>query len=113
MDPVESALPTIPNARDELTRKPPPPRLEMSIVRRRHEPRLCHRCQAPMAGQTDRCWNCGEAWAPKPRADSNRPSLRESAIKVQEGRAPRHDDAKRRNRAPTTRAGAATAPTEA
>ncbi|WP_028059786.1 hypothetical protein [Candidatus Solirubrobacter pratensis] len=112
MDPVESALPTIPNARGELTRRPPPPKLEMSIMRNRHEPGLCHGCQAPMAGQTDRCWKCGQAWAPKPRAAGTRRSLRESATHVQEVRARRHDHAERRHRAPTTRAGAATAPKE-
>jgi predicted amidophosphoribosyltransferase len=112
MDPVESALSTIPNARGELTRRPPLPQLEMRITRNRHEPRLCHGCQAPMAGQTDRCWKCGEAWAPKPRAAGQRPSLRDAATQVQEARARRHNDAKRRDRAPTTRAGAATAPRE-
>jgi hypothetical protein len=112
MDPVESALPTIPNARGQLTRRPPPPKPEMSSTRNRHEPRLCHRCQVPMAGQTDRCWNCGETWAPKPPAAGKRPSLRDAATHVQEVRARRHNDAKRRNCAPTSGAGATTAPRE-
>jgi hypothetical protein len=113
MDPVESALPTIPNARGQLTRRPPAPKLEMSMTRNRHEPRLCHGCQAPMAGQTDRCWKCGETWAPTPSASGKRSSLRESASHVQALRARRHDDANGRNRAPTTRAGAPTGPREA
>jgi hypothetical protein len=85
----------------------------MSITRNRHEPRLCHRFQAPMAGQTDRCWKCGETWAPKSRVAGKRRSLRESATHVQAVRARRHSDANRRNRAPTSRAGTATAPREA
>jgi predicted amidophosphoribosyltransferase len=112
MGPVESALPTIPNARGELTRRPPPPKPEMRSTRKRHEPRLCHGCQAPMAAQTDRCWNCGETWTPKPPAADHRPSLRDAATHVQEVRARGHNDANRRDRAATTRAGATTAPRE-
>jgi predicted amidophosphoribosyltransferase len=112
MDPVESALQAIPNARGQLTRRPPAPTLETRSTRKRHEPRLCHGCQAPMAAQTDCCRNCGETWAPKPPAAGRRPSLREAASHVQVVRARRHNDANRRNRAPTTRAGAATAPRE-
>jgi len=109
MDPVESTLSTIPNAQGGLTRMPP----QIRIVRNRHAPRLCRRCRAPMAGQTDHCWQCGEAWAPNPGAAGERRSLRERATKVQEVRARRHGDAKRRDRGPTPRAGAATAPKEA
>jgi predicted amidophosphoribosyltransferase len=111
MDPVRSALSTIPNTRGELTGKSLPPKPEMRVMRNRHEPRLCHGCQAPMAGQTDRCWKCGEAWAPGPSAPGGRRPLRERATHGQEVRARGHD-AQRRNRAATTRA-AATAPLEA
>jgi hypothetical protein len=112
MDPVESAQPTIPKARGELTRRAPPPELEISMRRNPMSLRLCHGCQAPMAGQTDRCWNCGETWAPKPPAADHRPSLRDAASHVQAVRARRHNDANRRKRAPTTRAGATTATRE-
>jgi ribosomal protein L40E len=112
MDPAESALSTIPNARGELARRSPRPTPEMRITRSRHEPRLCHRCHAPMAGQADRCWKCGEAPA-APGAAGRRRSLRERATRVQQVQARRRHDAKRRDRAPTTRGGAATTPKEA
>jgi predicted amidophosphoribosyltransferase len=85
----------------------------MITVRNRHEARLCHGCQAPMAGQTDRCWKCGKAWEPEPRAAGRRRSLRESVTRVQAVRARRHDDAERRNRPPAAGTRPAMAPKEA
>jgi hypothetical protein len=29
----------------------------------RHVPRLCRRCQAPIARQDPSCWRCGAQWA--------------------------------------------------
>jgi ribosomal protein L40E len=42
-------------------------------MRERHIARLCHSCQAPMAGQADTCWRCGTEWASE---DALRPRLR-------------------------------------
>ena len=82
-------------------------------MRKRHEARLCRGCRAPMAGQTDRCWKCGETWEAEPRAAGGRRFLRESATHVQAVRARRHDDAERRNRPPAPGVRAAMAPKEA
>jgi hypothetical protein len=97
MDPVESVPPTTLNARAQRTRN-------------RHEARLCRRCRAPMAGQTDHCWKCGTAWEPGPPDADSRRSLDESVAQVQEVRALRRDDAERRNRPPAPRAQAAGKP---
>jgi hypothetical protein len=42
-------------------------------MRRRHFPRLCESCQAPMARQEDTCWRCGTRWVSE---DRPRPTLR-------------------------------------
>jgi len=31
-------------------------------MRKRHFPRVCRHCQAPMARQEDTCWRCGTEW---------------------------------------------------
>ena len=36
-------------------------------MRDRHLPRLCRRCDAPMARQEDACWRCGTRWASEDR----------------------------------------------
>src|SRR4051812_23243216 len=42
-----------------------------SVMRDRHLPRLCRRCQAPTARQEAACWRCGTQWASEggPRTD--------------------------------------------
>jgi hypothetical protein len=47
-------------------------RQERCVMRDRHLPRLCHSCQAPMARQTDACWQCGVPWL---TADGSRTTL--------------------------------------
>jgi hypothetical protein len=79
----------------------------MITMRNRHEARLCHGCQAPMAGQTDRCWKCGEVWSREPPAAGRHRSLREKTTRVQQARARRREDSNRRSRPPATRAPAA------
>lgn len=32
-------------------------------MRNRHIPRVCRRCQAPMASAAATCWRCGVDWA--------------------------------------------------
>lgn len=34
----------------------------------RHRPRLCRECTAPMAGQSQECWQCGAVWTDPPSA---------------------------------------------
>jgi hypothetical protein len=81
----------------------------MITMRNRHEARLCKACEAPMAGESDRCWKCGDVWAPAPGPAGRPRSLRETTSRVLAARARRHHDFNRRNRPPATRALAATA----
>jgi hypothetical protein len=43
-------------------------------MRDRHFPRLCRKCDAPMARQTDTCWRCGVRWSDKSETKSNSPA---------------------------------------
>jgi len=40
-----------------------PTRARARVKRSRHVPRVCHSCQAPMAGQGETCWRCDAEWA--------------------------------------------------
>jgi hypothetical protein len=53
-------------------------------MRDRHFPRLCRKCDAPMARQTDACWRCGTRWVDKSVPTGDSPAIR--------GAAPSHDN---------------------
>ena len=76
----------------------------------RHEARLCHRCSAPLARQSSRCWRCDSEWEPVVATAPPRRSLQDSTAQVLSTRARRHADDARRARRPATRAPAARAP---
>lgn len=68
----------------------------------RHSARLCSRCSAPMARQSDGCWRC-HAGGLRPAAELPRRSLQDSTAHVLSARARRQADGLRRDRRATTR----------